>query len=361
MTQLALYLICHHGETHEAELDAHVIQHLGEKGMPITYFLSGIELDTFLRERDRIQHNLWFDPVGALKSDLFINPRFGRNNPYQPEMGVMPYHHVPLVLPWHQDAWGDYFNAFLRHDIQASIGTAQYGFGKTPVTLHPPDGVYAPAAAHAVRSCGFDTVVVSGEFLGDNKGAKGGVYWASDLRHLMRTNDVQLQSFDNPKYFIDAVMAYSHDNWLPIVTVGCDIDEFNGMRGRSAYDGIAFLCCLADEAYRQNLPLLNCNAASYLSPRQRDIKEIWSWNNVYAMINGDGGLDWIDPERNGLVSHTIKLAAQRIREGWYLDGSLTSLEIASDIALRNKGFCYNEWLTDLYDQNIKRVRELLQG
>lgn len=360
--QLALYLDCHHGVPDEAVKDARLIQRVSvEKHVPVTYNFSGYELTTLQQERDRIQYELWCDVVGAMQSDLFINPRSGNSDPHKPELGIMPFHHMPLVQPWGHGSWGNYFDMLLRDDVQASIRAAEHGFYKTPVTMQPPDGVYAPAAAHALRSCGIDTVVVSGEFLGDNRGAKGGVYWASGLRHLMRTNDVQPQAFEDTRDFVDAAESYAYHHYLPTLAVGCDIDEFNGMRGRSLHDGIVHLCHIADEAYRRGVPLVNCNAAAHLSPRHADIEAVWPWNDVHAMIRGDGNLGWLDAERNALVGYVIDLAARRRYEGWDVGCALGHLRMASDIALRNKDFCYDGWLTRHFDENVGYARRVLQG
>jgi hypothetical protein len=367
---LALYLICHHGWPDDALKDARVIQRISiEKRIPITYFFSGIELNALNENRDRINHELWMDLVGAIQSDLFINPRFGNNNPYKPELGIMSFHHIPLVQPWSQDLWGEYFKGFLENEIKWSQALAEQKFHKTPVTTHPPDGVYAPAAAYTLRGLGLDTVVVSGEFLDGNAHAKGVLYWASGLRHLMRTNDIQPQSpeFSNAGHFVDAVEDYGHQNDIGFVTVGCDIDEFNGMNekkdgGMNLHDGIARLCCIGDEVYRRpGVSMVNCNAAAYWNLHQTSIENVWQWNDVHGMIHGNGDLGWIDSERNGLIGYLIWLTGERYRQGWDVRQAKDRIQLASDIALRNEHFCYGGWMTNYFYENVNAARGLLQG
>ena len=276
---LSLYLICHHGHWDDFKRDARFIQRVAfEKGIPITLFFSGIELDAIARHRDALHNELWFDLVGAIQGNHFINPRFGLNDPHKPELGIMTYNHVPLVQPWFEDQ-REYLEGILPDQIGRSQYIAEHAFHKTPVTFHPSDGVYSPSAANKLRKHGLDTVLVSGEFLGDDKPAKGKLYWASGLRHLMRTNDIQPQDpkFSNARHFVDAVESYGHENGNAFVVVGCDIDEFNGMRGMSLEDGIARLCCIGDEVYRRGprVKMINCNAAAHWNNlNQADIRQI---------------------------------------------------------------------------------------
>lgn len=361
---LALYLICHHGNSDEVLKDARVIQRVSiEKRVPITYFFSGIELNALNENRDRINYELWMDLIGAIQSDLFINPRFGNNGPYKSELGIMPFHHIPLVQPWSQELWGEYFKGFLEDEIRWSQSLAEQKFHKTPVTIHPPDGVYTPAAAYTLKQLGLDTVVLSGEFLDGNAHAKGVLYWASGLRHLIRTNDIQPQAheFCNAGHFVDAVEDYGHQNDIGFVTVGCDIDEFNGMRGMSAHDGIARLCCIGDEVYkRSGISMVNCNAAAYWNLHQTSIENIWQWNDVHGMIHGNGDLGWIDSERNEFIGRLIWLTGERYRQGWDVRQAKYHIGMALDIALRNKYFCYGD-LTGYFYDNANAAKELLKG
>jgi hypothetical protein len=355
-----LYLICHHGYSDDILKDARVIQRVSiEKRSPITYFPSGIELNALNDNRDRINNELWMDIVGAIQSDLFINPRFRDNNPYKSELGIMPFHHIPFVQPWSQDLWGEYFKGFLEDEIKWSQSLAEQKFHKTPVTIHPPDGMYAPAAAYTLKQLGLDTVVVSTEFRGDDRHSKGILCWTSGLRHLMRTNDIQPQAheFCNAGHFVDAVEAYGHQNDIGFVVVGCDIDEFNGMRGMSLHDGIARLCCIGDEVYRRNISMVNCNAAAYWNLHQTSIENVWKWNDVHSMI-GNGNLDFIDSERNGIISHLIWLTGERYRQGWDVRQAKDRIGMALDIALRNKYFCHGYWTGYFYD-NVNEARRLL--
>lgn len=360
---LALYLICHHGNLDEALKDAQVIQRVSiEKNIPITYFFSGIELNTLAQNRGRIHDVLWMDLVGAINHE-FINPRWGYDDPHKSELGIMPFHHIPLVHPFGEHILGEYFEGFLKDDISWSKNVAEQSFNRTPVTIHPPDGVYSPAAAHALKQIGMDTAVVSGEFLGDNRHAKGVLYWASGLRHLVRTNDIQPNSaqFHDAHHFVDAVQSYGYENDISFVVAGCDVDEFNGMRGLGLHDGIARLCNIGDEAYKRGVKMVNCNAASHWNLYQADITDVWRWNNVYAMIYSDGGLGWLEGDRNALVGHMIWLAGERYRQGWDVRGAKDHIRRALDIALRNRYCCYDRWLTDYFYGNINVARSLLRG
>lgn len=360
---LALYLICHHGHSDEVVKDAEVIRRTSiEKHIPITYFFSGIEINALNENRGRICYELGTDVVGAIQSDLFINPRFGQYDKHKSELGIMPFHHAPLVQPWGQDLWSEYFEGFLKDEIRWGISVTQQYLLKTPVTIHPPDGVYAPSVAHTLRQLGLDTVVVSGEFLGDNKHAKGVTYQASGLRHLVRTNDIQPNSseFCNAERFADAVQNYARQNDISTLAVGCDIDEFNGMRRLSLRDGIARLCCIGDETYKHGISMVNCNAASFLNLYQADIAGVWSWNDVHAMIHADGNLGWVDGNRNALVNYMISLVRQRYKEGWDVRQAKHHLAMSYDIALRNRYF-NDPRLTDYFYGNINAARRLLQG
>ncbi len=362
---IALYLICHHGNPDEVLKDAQLTQRVtAEKHVPVTYFFSGIELNAILENRDRIRHETGIDLVDVIKGGLFINPRYGYNSPYLSELGIMPFHHMPLVQPWGQDLWGRYFEDFLKGNIQWSQHLAQYHFDRIPVTMHPPDGIYAPAAAHTLRSVGLDTVVVSSEFLGQNRKAKGFLYWASGLRHLVRTNDIQPQSsdFTYAERFVEAVKAYAFGNDIEFIVVGCDIDEFNGMRQMSLEEGVARLCCIGDVAFSDPCTsMVNCNAAAYLNPCQNNIEGIWPWNEVHAMIHGDGNLRWIDAERNSLIGYLIWLVGIRQKQGWDVARAKEYISTASDIALRNANFCYDLWLSRYFDENIEAAKKLLSG
>ena len=364
---LSLYLICHHGYWDDFIRDARLIQRVAfEKGFPITFFFSGIELDEIARHKDKIWDELWFDLVGAIQGEYFINPRLGKSNPYKPELGIMTYNHVPLVQPWLREQ-GEYLEGILPDQIQRSKEVAEREFHKTPVTFHSPDGVYAPAAAYKLKQHGLDTVVVSGEFLGNDKHAKGKLYWASGLRHIMRTNDIQFQwrEFYDARHAVDAIEAYGHDNDNDFVVVGFDSDEVNGMseknNGITLEDGIARLCCIGDEVYRRNgrVKMINCNAAAYWNLKRADITEIWAWDDVHAMQNQWGNLDWIIGDRNDEVSHVIRLIGERYRRGWDIREAKEFLYKAADSACRHKDF--GDGLTAHFLGNINEARRLLQG
>lgn len=358
---LSLYLICHHGHWDDFKRDARLVQRVAfEKGIPITLFFSGIELDAIASHRDALHNELWFDIVGAIQGNQFINPRFGLNDPFKPELGIMTYNHVPLVQPWFPDQ-REYLEGVLPDQIQRSIDAARYRFDKIPVTIHPPDGVYAPAAAYKLRQYDLDTVVVSGEFLGGNRYAKAILYWASGLRHLMRTNDIQPQDsrFQEARHFVDAVQTYGHENNLGFVVVGCDIDEFNGMRGMSLEDGVARLCCIGDKAYRRGLKIINCNAAAYWNINHASIESIWPWNDVHAMQNAEGNLSWLREDRNWAVGHVVWLVEKRYMEGRDVRQAKEHLYMAADIACRNGPF--SDGLCGYFDYHINEARRLLQG
>ena len=364
---LSLYLICHHGYWDDFIRDARVVQRVAfEKGVPLTLFFSGMELDAIANHRDAIWNETRFDLVGAIQGDHFINPRRGMYNPYKPELGIMTYNHVPLVQPWLYEQ-REYLEGILPDQIQRSKDIAEHALHKTPVTFHPPDGVYAPAAAYKLKQYGLDAVVVSGEFLWGNRHAKGKLYWASGLRHLMRTNDIQPQSqeFWDARHFVDVVEDYGYNNDIGFVVAGCDIDEFNGMResgnGMKLEDGIARLCCIGDEVYRRDgrVKMINCNAAAHWSLKQEDITKIWGWDDVHAMQNHSGNLDWIIRDRNDKVSHVVMLIGERHRQGWDVRGAKECLYMAADSACRHNGFGYG--LTEYFWGNINEARRLLQG
>ena len=367
---LSLYLICHHGNWDDFILDARLIQRVSfEKWMPITYFFSGIQLDKMSKHRYEIWNKLWFDLVGAMQGEHFINPRRGMYDPHKPELGIMTYNHAPLVQPWLVDQ-REYLEGILPDQIERSKQVAEQEFHKTPVTFHPPDGVYAPAAAYKLKQHSLDTVVVSGEFLGDNRHAKGVLYWASGLRHLMRTNDVQPQSSefwegrniaDGARNFVDAVEAYGHKHDIGQVVVGCDIDEFT--KRIDLKDGIARLCCIGDEVYRRNgrVTMIDCNTASYWNLHQTNIESIWPWDHIHAMQNSEGNLDWIIRNRNDMVNHVVWLIGQRYREGWDVRQAKECLYRATDSALRHSDYGYDSWMTNHFWGNINEARRLLQG
>lgn len=361
---LVLGLICHHGDFDAVVRDALLILKVSvEKRIPITYFFSGKEIKALIENREMIYERLGVDVIALIQSDLFINPRFGNCDSYKSELAIMPLDHVPLVQPWAQDLWGQYFGYFLNCQVGGSIKLAQEYFYKTPVTILPPDGVYAPAAAHTLKHLGIDTVVISGESFRENKHSLGILYWASDLRHLVRTPDIQPQisEFNKASDFVDTVQGYGYEHDIPFVVAVCDSDEFNGMRNLTFDEGIARLCCIGDEAFgRLGFGMVNCNAAAHWNQYQEPVTNVWSWDNVYGMIHEDGNIGWIDSERNGLVGHALYLLAQSdpSREGF--NKAKYHLGKAGDIALRNCYFCHSPRLSDLFYENIYIAIDLLQ-
>jgi len=364
---LALYLIGHHGHWNDFIRDARVIQRVSfEKQVPVTYLFSGIQLDKMADARGSIQNDLWFDFIGAMQGGHFINPRVSYSDAHKPELGIMPYNHIPLVQPFGEQTWADYFNGILRDQVLWAKGVAEQKYHRTPVSIHPPDGIYSPAAAHCLKNCGLDNVVVSGEYLGGNRHAKGLLYWASGLRHVMRSNDIQIQDsrFYNARDFVNAVESYGHENNMPFVTVGCDIDEFNGMRGMSLHDGVARLCCVGEEVLSRGgrVKMVNINAAAHWNMYQTGIEQVWPWNNVYSMINGNGDLGFMDSGRNAEIGHVVWLIGERYRQGW--DGGTIAfakhcLLEAADAACRNS-WCSGP-LTGYYQDRIGQARHVLQG
>ena len=111
---IILGLICHHGNWNDVIRDAELIRRVSiEKRIPITYFLSGTEIDAIANNRERIKNESGFDLVGAIQSsDYFINPRLGDNSPYKSEVAIMPYNHIPLVQPWAPNLWGNILKGF---------------------------------------------------------------------------------------------------------------------------------------------------------------------------------------------------------------------------------------------------------
>ncbi len=364
---LALYLICHHGHWDDFIRDAEIIQRVSlEKGVPITYFFSGLQLEKMAEQRGAIHNARWCDVIGGMQGGRFVNPRSGYHHAHLSEIGIMPYSHIPLVQPWGRFIQAEYFDGILRDQIRWSKGVVERHYQKTPVTIHPPDGVYSPSAAKMLREGGLDTVVVSGEFLGSDQHAKGILYWASGLRHIVRTNDIQLPSpgFWDAKVFLDAVEEYGHRNNIGFVVVGCDSNELYGMREVSLHDGVARLCCIGDEAYRRcgRIKLVNCNAVAHGNLHSTDLEKFWGgWDDVRSMI-GDGSLNFLDEGKNWEVGHVAYLIGERFRQGW--DGQVIQeakecLWRAADMACRNKH--YAGALEAHYQGNIKRARHLLQG
>ncbi|MBI4452900.1 hypothetical protein HY637_05710 [Candidatus Woesearchaeota archaeon] len=368
---LSLYFICHHIDPDSIIKDGRVIHRTTlEKKIPITWFFSGAQLRALLDNRDRIRRELGFDLVDAMRGGDFINPRFGYNNPYISEIAGMTYNHVPLVQPWFPDQ-REYLEGILPDQIQRTLDVARYDFDKGIVTFHGPDGTSSPSPAYKLKQHGLDTLIISGEFLNGNQQAKGKVYWASGLRHLVRDNSLQIQAreFYDARRFIDAAQELGHQNGSGFVVSGSDSNEVNGMsqgaNGMNSRDGIARICCIADEAYRRGVKMINCNAAAHLNRfYQADLQSIWpNWDDIHAMQNPEGNLSWIDDGRNGEIGHVVWLIGERHRQGWdgVIQRAKEHLYVAADSALRHKGFCYDPFLTGIYNYNIGRARELLQG
>ncbi|MBI4452431.1 hypothetical protein HY637_03305 [Candidatus Woesearchaeota archaeon] len=366
---LSLYFICHHESRDEVIRDAELVRRVAcEKWMPVTFFFSGVELEAILRERETIKWALdGFDLVAAIQGDFFINPRFGMADPYRPELGIMTFNHVPLAQPFLEDQ-GEYLKGVLPDQIGRSINIAQYGFHKTPVTLHASDGVYALYSAHDVRQQGVDTVVASGEFLDGNERAKGNLYWASGLRHLIRNNGIQLQDrkFYDARHFVDVARYKASLTNGGRVVSGCDSNEVNGMsesaNGMSLRDGITRVCCIGDEAYRSGVRLINCNASAHLPNRNgdhADLESIWPWNDVHAMQNAEGNLSWIIRDRNDIISYAVWLVGERHRQRWDVREAKEHLYLAADSALRHEH--YGHFFTEHFKYHINQAIGLLQG
>lgn len=361
MVNLSLYLICHHGHWDDFAKDVEVVRRVSfEKGVPITYFFSGLELDSLVNNRDRIQRQFHgFDIVGAIAGgDRFIDPRHGYDSEHKSELGIMPYNHIPLVHPFEPDIWGEYFEGFVREQVDWSRNIASSHFNKTPVSIHPPDGIYAPAVSNCLRNCGMDSVVVSSETFG-NGYDKCRMYWGSDLRHVVRTNDLQLESgdFSDANRFIDAVQSYAWDNDIDFVTVGCDIDEFNGQRNMSGHDGIARLCSVGEAAYGR-VNMINVNSNAYWNQHTGHIGDVWGWDDVHAMIQGNGGLDFMDGGRNAELGSVVRKLGERHRERWDVSEAKNHVYRALGAECRN-GWC-SEALTGHYRGNIDVAKSLLR-
>ncbi|MFH1358253.1 MAG: hypothetical protein ABIH37_00015 [archaeon] len=361
---LVLGVICHHGHFSDFQPDGRFIQRVSvEKGMPITYFISGTQLDEMANSREGLHNSLWFDVIGAMQSGHFINPRAGYSDAYKSEIAIMPYHHTPLVQPWAQDNLGEYFE-ILKRQMSWSKHVVEKKYNTSPVTAFPPDGIYSFSAAHSLKCCGLDNVVMSGEVFGGNKHAKGLVYWASGIQHLVRTNDIQLNAseFENAYHFVDKVLTEGHENNMPFITVVCDIDEFTGKRGLSLEDGIARVCCVGDAARQKGLNIVNTNAAAHWNQykvNQENTGQFVDWNHVHAMIHGDGGLGFIDTYRNDSLNYVLEMLKQRRWHGWDVGEAELSFCKAADAT------CRNSWsagaLTGHYDHNIGRAKYLLQA
>ena len=331
--------------------DAALIYHVAiQKRVPITFFFSGVEIES-------MRHH----PISeAIRNGPFINPRFGHCDSYSPEIGVMTYNHNPLYLPgfWDQR---EYLEGILPDQIGRSIDVAQQVLGITPVTFTGPDGIYAPAAAYKLRQHGLDSVVVSGEFLGDYRHGKGMVYHASGLRHPMRTNDIQPHHFHSPKDLVNRIMNYAYENNTPHVIVSCDIDEFNGMKARPLGEGIGFLCQLGDEIYRPETKMINCNASSYWNPHQDfNITRVWPWNEPHSMQNGRGDFDYMFHDRLNMLKHLVWLIGQRNREGWNVQPAKEDYYIAGDAACLHRAFG-NGWIEQHFWKHVLKVKEFLRG
>ncbi|HLG24828.1 MAG TPA: hypothetical protein VI564_07910 [Candidatus Nanoarchaeia archaeon] len=348
---LSLYLICHHGDSN-ARNDMELIRRVSiENKVPITYYISGIELEEMGRlSESSFRHGYDFRQK---VSESFIHPRWGINDKHKPEIGIMTYNHNTLVLPHLDYADSElYFNHIVSPQILKIKSKLKELFGIDATTIHPPDGVYSPRAAYTLKKEGLDAVVVSGEFLQDNHHAKGVLYWKDGLRHLMRTNDLQPQSsrFYEANNFLSAVEWYADTFGINTITVGCDIDEFTGRSGNmNLEDGVQRLLHIGKYAYESHgrINLVNCNAASYLNPNQQDIGQIWPDDEVHAMQNGTGDLSWFIPKTFEMKLNTFKHIAQRIREGWNepghprkedIDFSILNFMYANDSALCHQDF-----------------------
>ena len=365
---LALYFICHHGHYDSFRRDVRFVKEVTLRGhVPVTYFFSGIQIDEMEKHHGSLACENGLDVLWAMRGGDFINPQFGYNSPYLSEIGIMPYNHIPLVQPWQQDIWHNYLWGILADQVKWSRGLAERVFDKTPVSIHPPDGIYAPASANALKTLGLDNVVVSSEYLGGDKSAKGVVYYGSGLNHVMRTNDIHLPAFrGRPGEFVEAVENYAQATGRGFVVVGCDIDEVDGKRGMSLEEGIWFVREIGNQVFGRHgrMRMININAAAHWNFVHQPIEWVWGWNDVHAMIYGDGSLGFIDGERNGAVSHVNHLIADRYHRGWdggTIKAAKASLWEAADAACRNTWCCYDPWITSHFWGNINYARHLLQG
>jgi hypothetical protein len=306
--------------------------------VPITYFFSGLELDAIVGERDRIAREFEdFDIVGAIAGgDKFIDPRHGYNDAHKSEMGGMTYNHIPFAHPFGKEMQGEYLEGFVCDQVIWTRNIASEYFRKTIVSVHPPDGIYAPSSADCLRDCGMDSVVVSSETFGSSYD-KGRMYWGSGLRHVVRTNDLQLNSdeFQNAGRFIEAVESYANDNGIEYVTVGCDIDEFNGQRNMSAHDGIARLCGVGQAALGR-VNMININASAYRDQEAGQINDVWGWDDVHAMMDRDGGMGFMDLQRNSELRDVILKVGERYNEGLDVSEAKDKLRWSLDAACRNR-------------------------
>jgi len=367
---VAIGLIGHHGHLDDIEPDTRIIKAVSiDKGIPITYLLTGVELDEIQRNRNKLQSRTWFDIVDEIRnSGKFINPGFGNFSPGSSELGISTYNHVPAVHPMDDPMWEFYFNTVVQNQIHRSKRIAEKEFGITPRTFHPPDGIYSPAAAHTIKNAGLDTTLVSSEhFWSAND--KGKVYFASGLRHAVRTNDIQPQ---NPKYwegkpiidgayhFIEDVKSYAHKTNSGFVIVTCDIDEFSGKRGVRLHHGIERLCAIGDAAHNTHgLNLININAASHQNINDGgDLTNVWgNWNNVFAMMNGNGDLSFIHGEKNARLGELLRKMEGRSWDGHDISTAIDRFSEAGDSACRN-GW-WGDCLTGYFDSKVSEAYQAL--
>lgn len=318
---VGIFLFSHHGDDlDEWNVKNKRVWKVGEaikqaikKGAPYTFFLTSHTLNTLPGIRPDVFEMIKWDSANKL---------YGWD-PRKVEIGISTSHHMPVVQPdLPLEYWGAYFEGFVKEQIGESKGILENVYHRTPRSFFPPECMFAPAFVYLLQEFGIDCTIMSGEFLKDNRWAKGQVYHQTpdfhigDTKIVARVNDINL---DDPAKIDayatkDLIKDYALANGIERIVLGSDINLFAGMKDISIHDGIARMCCLYD-AIQSDPDMYMVNVASiadgYHIPR--NIYHLYAEHGINdahhhtsSWMDGEGGLKKLDSRINGLVTDFIK-------------------------------------------------------
>lgn len=359
MTLVAIVLHEHQADNDKMWAVGEVIKKCAlEKKAPFTFSMTGITVEAIARCCPEV--------AGWIKQD-FANLLNGWD-PHKPEIVITTYNNMPIMLPGLPlDYLGAFFEGFAVEQVNKSRGTLERDLHRTPRGFFPSEMIFAPAAAHVIKQQDLHYCLIGGEYLGNRRREKGQVYYVGDneynynLKLLVRVNDINIfePSKTNSYGIKEEIKCYARSNGIERIIVGCDLGHFTGLyerehrNGLTLHDGIARLCCLADELYADpEMHFVNCGAIadSYWHPlkiydlyREMGIPDPHHFTTTW--MNAEGNLGNIDHDKmremiDFVIYHTTEL---RKTELWDHDRLRWLQAIKEDFFWRSGMERYMRW------------------
>lgn len=372
---VGVFLFSHHGEESDVwKVEdkkvwkvAETIKEAIKKRAPYTFFLTSYTLNAMAKIRPDVVEMIKWDTANILTGW----------DPKKVEIGISTSHHMPVVQPGLPlEYWGAYLEGFVKEQIGISKQILENTYHRTPRSFFPPEAMFSPDFIYLLQEMGIYCTIMSAEFLGDDRWAKGQVYHQSpdfrlgDTKIVARVNDINLDDAAQ----IDAwktkerIKDYAASNNIERVVLGCDVDLYAGNRELSLKDGIARMCCLYDaissdpEMYMVNVASI---ADGYHVPR--NIYHLYAehgivdpQHHISSWMDGKGSLDKLDPYINGLANEFIIHHTNLWNKGKGCEKMQHAKEkffYASGMEFRNKD--WSGGLRGTFDANYGPARQML--